>query len=120
MREQYGASVIRRNLRGASFCAVARSRARGYNAVMDAETIKLRRQRRTDFMRRLYDVVDGSVSEFVSGFDLASELGAEAEEARRIMAYLEEKGLIKVDDHRNGIVRITAAGVDDVETTLAG
>lgn len=84
---------------------------------MDKDVIKQRRQRRQDFMIRLYEAADGNVAEFVQGFDLAAELGADAEEARRIIAYLEEKGLIKVDDHRNGVVRITASGVDEVEAT---
>ena len=84
---------------------------------MDREAIKQRRKRREEFMARLYETVDGNVSEFIQGFDLAAELGADAEEGRRMIAYLEEKGLIKVDDHRNGVVRITAAGVDEVEAT---
>jgi predicted ArsR family transcriptional regulator len=84
---------------------------------MDKEAIRERQKRRQAFMRRLYETVDGSVSEFVQGFELAAELGADGEEARRILAYLEEKGLIKVDDHRNGVIRITAAGVDEVEST---
>jgi hypothetical protein len=56
----------------------------------------------------------------VQGFDIAAGLQADAEEARRIIAYLEEKGWIMVDDHRNGVIRITAAGVDAVETTTLG
>ena len=84
---------------------------------MDPEVIRRRRQHRQDLLLRLYEAVDGNVSEFVQGFDLAAELGADAEEGRRIIAYLEEKGLIKVDDHRNGVIRITAAGVDEVEAT---
>ncbi len=71
-------------------------------------------------MHRLYRAVDGNVSEFVQGFDIAAQVEADAEEARRIIAYLEEKGRIKVDDHRNGVIRITAAGVDAVETTVGG
>ncbi len=71
-------------------------------------------------MTRLYQAVDGNVSEFVQGFDIAAELAADAEEARRMIAYLEEKGWIKVDDHRQAVIRITAAGVDAVETTALG
>jgi predicted transcriptional regulator len=89
-------------------------------AKLDPNQIRQRRQRREDFMIRLYQAVDGNVSEFVQGFDIAVELDADAEEARRIIAYLEEKGWIKVDDHRNGVIRITAAGVDAVETTTLG
>jgi predicted transcriptional regulator len=84
---------------------------------MDRDLIKQRRERRERFLAGLYAAVDGNVAEFIQGFDLAAELGADAEEGRRIIAYLEEKGLIKVDDHRNGVVRITAAGVDAVEAT---
>ena len=71
-------------------------------------------------MLRLYQAVDGNVGEFVQGFDIATELAVDAEEARRMIAYLEEKGWIKVDDHRKGVIRITAAGVDAVETTTLG
>jgi predicted transcriptional regulator len=37
------------------------------------------------------------------------------EETRKILAYLEEKGYVLVDDHRAGVVRITAEGIDAVE-----
>jgi Mn-dependent DtxR family transcriptional regulator len=83
---------------------------------MDKERIKARRERRQQFMRALYEEIDGSVNEFVHGLDIAERLGADPEEGRRIIAYLEEKGLIKVDDHKAGIIRITADGVDAVET----
>jgi len=83
---------------------------------MDSERIALRRAQRAQFLRMLYDLVDGSVNEFVDGHQIAAEIGAMPEEARRIMAYFEEKQLIKIDDHKAGIIRITAAGVDEVET----
>jgi hypothetical protein len=83
---------------------------------MDGDAIKARRQLRAQFLRSLYEQVDGSVSEFVNGFEIGSRVGADSAEARRIIEYLEEKGLLKVDDHKNGIVRITANGVDAVET----
>lgn len=83
---------------------------------MDKERIKARRERRQQFMRALYEEIDGSVNEFVDGLDIATRLGADPEEGRRIIAYLEEKGLLKVDDHKSGIIRITADGVDAVET----
>lgn len=83
---------------------------------MDKERIRARRERRQQFMRALYEEIDGSVNEFVDGLAIATRLGADAEEGRRIIAYLEEKGLLKVDDHKAGIIRITADGVDAVET----
>ncbi len=74
-----------------------------------------RRQRRHAFLAALYARTDGHVAEFVSAPELAAELGVQPEELERIIAYLEERQWIAVDDHRAGIVRITAAGVDRVE-----
>ncbi len=74
-----------------------------------------RRRRRHVFLAALYARTDGHVAEFVSAPEVAVELGLEAPELERIIAYLEERQWIAVDDHRAGIVRITAAGVDRVE-----
>jgi DNA-binding MarR family transcriptional regulator len=84
------------------------------------ERIAERRRQREEFLARLYHEVDASVTLFVSAFDLADELGLDREEAARVVAYFEEKGLLKVDDHRAGVLRLTAAGVDEVEQRLLG
>ncbi len=55
------------------------------------------------------------MAEFVTAPELAAELGIAGAELERILAYLEERQWIVVDDHRTGTVRITAAGVDRVE-----
>jgi predicted transcriptional regulator len=78
--------------------------------------IQQRRQSRADFMTRLYETVDASVSTFVNAFEIAEQLGLDAAEGRRIIEYLKEKGYIHIDDHKLGVVRITAAGIDHVET----
>lgn len=78
--------------------------------------IQDRRRLRTAFIVRLYEIVDASVSEFVNAFDIAASIGMEETEARRVIEYFEEKGYLKVDDHRSGIVRITATGIDHVES----
>jgi hypothetical protein len=80
-----------------------------------SEDIRRRRELRREFIRRLYERVDGSVSEFVSAWELGSDMRMEDAETLKICEYFEEKGLVMVDDHRAGIVRITAAGVDAVE-----
>lgn len=85
---------------------------------MDRELIRQRRERREGFLRALYQDVDGHVNEFVNGFDVAARLGADEAEARRIIAYYEEKSLIKVDDHKTGIVRMTAVGIDAIENEV--
>ena len=82
---------------------------------MSNEAIIKRRENRKAFLSLLYAAVDGSVSEFVSAHDLGARLQLDEAEVRKIFEYLEEKGLVMVDDHRNGIIRITATGVDEVE-----
>jgi predicted ArsR family transcriptional regulator len=81
-----------------------------------SDSIQRRRERRREFLRQLYLRVDGSISEFVNAYELGTELGIDEVEVRKIFEYLEEKQLVMVDDHRAGIVRITAAGVDEVES----
>lgn len=80
-----------------------------------SDAMQQRRQRRSAFLERLYDRVDGSVSEFVSAHEIGAGLGIDEAESRRIFEYYEEKGFVMVDDHRAGIIRLTAAGVDEVE-----
>lgn len=82
---------------------------------MNRDVIERRRRDRLAFLDRLYDEVDGSVSTFVSAWDLASGLGLSSAESQRIVEYFAEKRMIHVDDHRTGTVRLTAAGLDYVE-----
>lgn len=85
---------------------------------MEPELIRARRERRQAFLQALYDKVDGSVSDFVEGLQIGAGVGADNAETRRMITYFEEKGLLKVDDHKTGVIRITAAGVDMVETGI--
>jgi len=80
-----------------------------------SEAMRRRRELRRQFLIRLYETTDASVSEFVSAWDLGAELGVAEDEARRIVEYLAEKGWVMVDDHRTGTIRLTASGVDEVE-----
>jgi hypothetical protein len=75
-----------------------------------------RRQNRADFLARLYEIVDASVTTFVSGLEIAEAMGLSAAEGTRIIEYLQEKQFIHIDDHKLGIIRITALGIDHVET----
>lgn len=84
------------------------------------ERIERRRRERREFMVRLYQRTEASVSEFVPAYDLAADLGIERDELRRHLDYLAEKGWIMIDDHRGGIVRITARGIDRVERARGG
>ena len=75
-----------------------------------------RRRLRSAVLEALYRETDGDVATFVSLPDVTRPLGIEESELRRITAYLEERRWIVVDDHKTGIVRLTADGVDRVET----
>jgi hypothetical protein len=77
--------------------------------------IARRQKRRIDFMTRLYWAGDGSVSEFVSAYDIGADIGVPETDIRRLVEYLEERAFIKVDDHKLGVIRITANGIDYVE-----
>ena len=85
---------------------------------MADEQIRTRKQRRTSFLQTLYEQVNANVNEFVDGMALGEKVGADAEETRRIIAYFEEKGAVMVDDHKTGVIRITATGIDLVEADI--
>lgn len=74
-----------------------------------------RQANRRALLETLYSAADGDVRTFVQAFDLGAALGMDAAETGRSLAYLEEKGLVMVDDYKTGIARITAAGIDTVE-----
>jgi hypothetical protein len=80
------------------------------------DRLRERQERRVAFLRELYDTVDSSVTTFTGGFDVGERVGADRTEALRIIEYWAEKEMIKVDDYSSGMVRLTAAGVDAVET----
>lgn len=80
-----------------------------------SDDMRIRRQRRSELLKAIYKTADASVTEFVSAHDLIEALDISPEESRKIIAYLEEKGYLLVDDHRAGVVRITAEGIDAVE-----
>lgn len=79
-----------------------------------------RRRLRAALLAALYEETDGDVAAFVSAPDLAPALGIDERELGRIIAYLEERHWIVVDDHKAGIVRLTADGVDRVELGETG
>lgn len=79
------------------------------------DMMRRRREQRREFLRRLYERVDGSVSEFVDANEIGAAMHMDEAETRRMFEYLEEKAWVLVDDHRSAVLRLTAAGVDAVE-----
>ena len=74
-----------------------------------------RQRNRQALLDSVYEAAEADVRVFVPAFDLGSALGMDAGETGRALAYLEEKGLLMVDDFKTAIVRITATGIDCVE-----
>ena len=80
-----------------------------------SQDLRARNARRQIYLRALYQRVDSSVADFVDGLELGQSMGMDRAETQRVLAYLAEKGLIKVDNFQAGVVRLTASGVDHVE-----
>jgi hypothetical protein len=74
-----------------------------------------RQTNRRALLEALYASTEADVRMFVAAFELGSELRMDPVETGRALAYLEEKGLVLVDDYKSGMTRITAAGIDAVE-----
>lgn len=81
---------------------------------MRDEIVRRQAQRRA-FMRRLYARTEANVNEFVHAAELTDGLDITPAEIPAMISYLEEKEWIMVDDHRAGVLRITALGIDHVE-----
>jgi hypothetical protein len=81
-----------------------------------SDRLRERQERRIAFLRELYDMVDSSVTTFTSGFEVGERVAADRAETLKIIEYWAEKEMVKVDDYSSGMVRLTAAGVDAVET----
>jgi hypothetical protein len=74
-----------------------------------------RQTNRRALLEALYTSTEADVRMFVAAFELGTELRMDPVETGRALAYLEEKGLLLVDDYKSGMTRITAAGIDAVE-----
>jgi hypothetical protein len=83
-----------------------------------SDAMKQRREQRRTFLIGLYEQTGGSVSAFVNAYELGVAIGLHEAETRKIFEYLEEKGWVMVDDHRAGTIRLTANGVDEVESAV--
>lgn len=81
-----------------------------------------RGEQRRRFLRAVYDLADASTNEFVYWPDVAASLGwddandEQLEKALAIADYLAESGLLRIETGEGSIYRITAAGIDAVES----
>jgi CTP-dependent riboflavin kinase len=83
---------------------------------MDADAIRLRRENRGRFLRRLYEVSELEASEYLDGYEIAGELGLSRQDAERMVRYFEDHGFVRKVGSAGLTVRITAQGIDFLET----
>jgi hypothetical protein len=78
--------------------------------------VRRRREDRVRFLHALYTRSDADVGAYEDGREIADQLGIPVPEAERIVRYHEERGFIQ---HLGGgglTLRITARGIDHVES----
>ena len=83
-----------------------------------SDEIRRRRESRRKVLELLYACSeDDGESEFRDGYEMAAELGLSRQEAERIVRYLEDHGWVRKAGSHGMTLRITAAGIDHVETS---
>ena len=82
-----------------------------------SDEIRRRRELRRRFLERLYEASEEGASEYLDGYELAEELSLSRQEAERVVRYLEDHGWVRKAGSHGMTLRITAAGIDHVETS---
>jgi len=82
---------------------------------MGDEVREKRRQRRR-FLEMLYEQSERGESEYRDGYDIAEELGLSRQDAERMVRYHEDHGYVRKSGSHGLTVRITAQGIDHMET----
>lgn len=83
---------------------------------MSDEVREKRRQRRR-FLQVLYEQSERGESEYQDGYEIAEELGLSRQDAERIVRYHEDHGYVRKSGSHGLTVRITAQGIDHMETS---
>ena len=83
---------------------------------MQPDEMRRRREARRRFLEVLYASSEEGESEFCDGYALAAELGLSRQEAERIVRYHEDHGFVRRAGGQGLVVRITAQGIDHVES----
>jgi CTP-dependent riboflavin kinase len=80
------------------------------------DEIRARRVARRRFLEVLYRSSEEEATEYVDGYDVGDEIGVARQDAERIVRYLEDHGFVMKTGRSGLVVRITARGIDHVET----
>ncbi len=84
---------------------------------MTDEEVRRRREARRRFLEALYDTSERGESEYQDGYEIAAGLGVSRQDAERIVRYHEDHGHVRKSGSHGLTVRITAQGIDHVETS---
>lgn len=73
-------------------------------------------QRRSDYLKRLYDLSDGDTSSRWNGREIGNELGYDVAESDRVIEYLQNEGFMKVLGFGQ-VLSITESGIVEIENS---
>ena len=80
------------------------------------DAVGRRRELRRRFLEALYRRSEEGESEYQDGYELGAELGMSRQDAERVVRYHEDYGFVRKTGSHALTVRITAQGIDHVET----
>ncbi|HEX2188833.1 MAG TPA: hypothetical protein VHG51_08050 [Longimicrobiaceae bacterium] len=83
---------------------------------LDPELVRRRREDRRRFLERLYRSSEEAGLVYEDGYEVAEELGLSRTDAERIARYHEDHGRVKSMGGGGLTLRITARGIDFVES----
>jgi CTP-dependent riboflavin kinase len=81
-----------------------------------SDEVRRRRELRRRFLERLYEHSEDGESEYQDGYEIAGEIGLSRQDAERVVRYHEDHGFVRKSGSHGLTVRITAQGIDHVET----
>lgn len=84
-----------------------------------SDAVRARRENRRRFLDYLYRCSEEEDTEYRDGYEVADELGISRQDAERIVRYLEDHGFVTKTGRTGLVLRITAAGIDHVESAVA-
>jgi CTP-dependent riboflavin kinase len=83
----------------------------------DPDAVRRRREDRRRFLERLYRSSEEEGVVYEDGYEVAEELGLSRTDAERIARYHEDHGHVKGMGGAGLTLRITAAGIDFIESS---
>jgi CTP-dependent riboflavin kinase len=84
-----------------------------------SDAVRARRENRRRFLDYLYRCSEEEDTEYRDGYEVAEELGISRQDAERIVRYLEDHGFVTKTGRTGLVLRITASGIDHVESAVA-